>query len=250
MTEAQKGRFSLLQNEWCGFQFIHELYGVDLSRENRFLRHFRAWAEQRGRAEAVRGEREIHRYRFETFLQTQKLLPKKWGAIRLGMKVESLDQVLAKMSDLGLVFAYYPSEEPNQFVGEKLDHDLLEVFDDFRFRTFSDHNDFCHRLHQAIEQKYGITIRPEFDVTTQFLSNDQRHWDYAHDWDAINIAPVSLQFQVWLDLGKPMNLRPDCCSTLFYVHERELLKDYVVGTSEPYIPSELIAAVSRKKAAG
>src|SRR5438552_173771 len=101
MTGEQKRRFLMLQNEWCDFQFIHELYGLDLRKEPRFLKHFQAWAEQREKAEVVRGDREVHRYRFETFLQTQKLLTRKWGALRLGMKAASLDELLNRLNDMG-----------------------------------------------------------------------------------------------------------------------------------------------------
>jgi hypothetical protein len=151
---------------------------------------------------------------------------------------------------MGLVFSYYPSDERNQFVGEKIDHDILGQIDEFRFRTFTSHNNFCLRIHDAIEQTFQLKIEPEFDVTSRFLSNDQNEWDYAHDWDAITLKPVSLQYQVWLDLGKPMNLRPDCCSKLFYVLEKDILKDYVAGTGEPDIPPELVTGVAKKKAAG
>jgi len=249
MTSDEERRFALLQTEWCDFRYINELYGLDLRKEHRFQKHFQAWAQQR-KGEAVRSDETVHRYRFETFLQTQKLLTRKWGALRLGMKPASLDLLLNSLNDRGLVFSYYPSEERNQFVGEKIDYDVLGLIDEFRFRTFTNHNNFCFRMHQAIEQNFGIKVEPEFDITCQFLTNDEKEWDYAHDWDAITLDAVSLEFQVWLDLGKPMNLRPDCCSKLFYVRERDRLKDYVVGTGEPDIPSELFKAVAQKKAGG
>lgn len=247
MTSDEEHRFLLLQNEWCNERFIHELYGLELRKEPRFMKHFKTWAEQR-KGEAIRNNGEVHRFRFETFLQTQKLLTRKWGALRLGMNPESLDALLNRLNDLGLVFIYYPSEERNQFVGEKIDNDILDLIEEFRFRTFTNHNNFCCRMHDAIKQKFNLNVEPEFDVTSKFLTNDQKKWDYAHDWDAITLQPVSLQYQVWLDLGKPMNLRPDCCSKLFYVRERDLLKDYVAGTGEPDIPPELVTAVAKKKA--
>ncbi len=249
MTEDEERRFLLLQNEWCDERFIHELFGLDLPKEPKFVKHFRAWVEQR-KGDAIRDDGAIHRYRFETFLQTQKLLTRKWGALRLGMKPESLDALLNQLNEMGLIFVYYPSEERNQFVGEKIADDILGLIDEFRFRTFTSHNNFCWRMHEAIEKTFGLKVEPEFDVTSQFLTSDKKEWDYAHDWDAITLAPVSLQFQVWLDLGKPMNLRADCCSKFFYVWERDLLKDYVAGTGEPDIPPELIAAVAKKKAGG
>ncbi len=247
MTEAQERRFSLLQNEWCDFPFILELYGIDLRSESRFLRHFQSWAQMRGGTEVVHDEREIHRYRFETFLQTLKLLPKKWGALRLGMKVASLEELLGKLGGAGLVFCYYPSNDPTAFVGEKIDNDILDLFEELRFRAFSDHNHFCLRMHRAIQKRFEFEVEPEFDITSRSIYPDKSQWDYAHDWDAITLEPVSLQFQVWLDLGKPMNLRPDCCSTLFYAQERDLLREYVTGTGEPDIPPELVGAVHGAK---
>jgi hypothetical protein len=243
MTDEQERRFLMLRNEWCDLQFIQELYGLDLRKEVRFQKHFQAWAEQRGRATVLREGSEVHRYRFETFLQSQKLLTRKWAALRLGMKDESLNELLNHLNGRDLVISYYPSAEPYQLVGEKIDNDILELFDEFRFRTFADHNNFCRRMHHAIEQKFGVKIEPEFDVTSRFLSRQQQDWDYAHDWDAITLEPVSLQYQVWLDFGKPMNLRPDCCSKLFYVQERDQLKNYVAGTSEPDLPAELVEKV-------
>ena len=237
MTSDQERRFSLLQTEWCDERFIHELYGIELGKEPKFLKHFQTWVEQR-KAVAVRTDGAIHRYRFETFLQTLKLLTKKWGSLCLGMTVASLEELLKKLNATGLVFAYYPSTDPTAFVGEKIDHDILELFEEFRFRTFSDHNDFCRRLHQAIEEKYKLRVEAEFDTTCKYLFTDKNRWDYAHDWDAITLEPVSLQYQVWLDLGKPMNLRPDCVSAVFYVQEMERLKGYVAGTGDPEIPPE------------
>lgn len=249
MTGDEERRFALLQNEWCDAQLIQELYGLELGNEPKFERHFQTWAAQR-KGEAIRKDGAVHRYRFETFLQTQKLLTRKWGALRLGMKPESLDALLNHLNEMGLVFSYYPSAEQNQFVDEKIDNDLLGLIDEFRFRTFTSHNNFCSRMHDAIEQKFKLKVDPEFDVTSQFLTEDKKQWDYAHDWDAITLKPVSLQNQVWLDLGKPMNLRPDCCSKLFYVYERDRLKVYVAGTGEPDIQPELIAAVAKQEAVG
>jgi len=84
-------------------------------------------------------------------------------------------------------------------------------------------------------------------MRSRFLTGDKSLWDYARDWDAITLEPVSLQYQVWLDLGKPINLRPDCCSTLFYAQERDVLHDYVMGTGEPDIPPELVGAILGEK---
>ena len=229
------------------FNFIDELYGLDLQKDLKFQKNFQAWTLQR-KAEGVRPDKKVHRYRLETFLQTQKLLTKKWGALRLGMKPQSLDILLNSLNDRGLVLSYYPSDVPNQFVSEKIDIEIINLIDEFRFRTFRDHNDFCLRTHKAIKENFGIEVEPEFDITSKFLTDDQAKWDYAHDCDAITLEPVSLQYQVWLDLGKPMNLRPDCCSQLFYVRERERLKEYVAGTGEPDICPELLEAVAIEKA--
>ncbi len=246
MTDDEERRFATLQSEWCDQRLIQELYGIDLNREAKFFKHFKIWVEQR-KGRAINDAGAIHRYRFETFLQSTRLLTKKWGAIRLGMSADSLDALLTKMDATGLVFSYYPSNESHALVGEKIDHDLLEVFEEFRFRTFSSHDDFCRRLHGAIEGQYGLKVEPEFDFTSKKLSGDKDQWCYGHDWDAISLEPVGLQYQVWLDLGKPMNLRPDCVSSFFYAKERERLKDHVAGSTEPDLSQELIEAVDAEK---
>jgi hypothetical protein len=45
--------------------------------------------------------------------------------------------------------------------------------------------------------------------------------------------PVGLRYQVWLETGKPVSLRPDVCSLVFYAKNETELRAHVMKGSEP-----------------
>jgi len=237
MNAECAARLAELRGPWCSQLLIRDLYGLEIERLGNLRRDFESWAAFHRRGEAILHE-QVHRYLFETFLQNSRLLPRKWAAARVGMEEASLEQVLTCLRGRGLL---WPAHSTLELVSEAIDTELISLFDEFRFRTFSSHNDFCSRLHTAIKDRLDLQVVPLHCVTSQAITDDPSKWDYSHEFDVVTLAPVGLRYKVWLNLGKPMNLRPDCCSTKFYAEERESLRDFLMGTQEPEIPDELLA---------
>ena len=111
-----------------------------------------------------------------------------------------------------------------------------------RFRTFTDHESFCSRLHEAVSQELGISLQTIHDnslwcATDQWLAERAGDGDYprrfAQVFDCITCDALSLAHATWLDFGKPMSLGPDRCSKLTYVRHHEELSRYNAGTQEP-----------------
>lgn len=170
----------------------------------------------------------VSRYELEGFMQRKKVGPKKWIAARLGMKVESLDDLLSHLKDIGMRRERYVAYA--DLIDESLCEELASNLQGLRFVTFSDHNAFCQRLHAALDKVLGIKVQPLFCTTADRLQDQQQ---YASHFDCIMLAPVSGKHQMWLDFGKPLNLGPDRCSKLFYAENRDVLRPYCAGTQEP-----------------
>jgi hypothetical protein len=144
------------------------------------------------------------------------------------MKTASLDELLSRLDDIGMRSQRYVIYA--DLVAESLSEDLVPNLPGLRFRTFSDHNSFCQRLHADIEKTLGIKVQPLFCATADRLQDWRQ---YASHFDCITLLPVSGRHQLWLDFRKPLNLGPDRCSRLFYAENREALRPYCAGTQEP-----------------
>lgn len=238
MSPDERERLAALQQPQCSMDFVRALYGLDLREDEPLWRDFRFWLGRRGKSDGATDDR-VNRHHLELFLQSKELLPKRWAALRVGMTEESLDVVFARLQSEGLSLRYHAS--PN-VVGRRLERDLTDLFNEFRFRTFADHNDFCHRLHAAFAANFAIEIEPVFCATA--LELGRKPPDYAHDVDAITLLPVSLRYQLWLDFRKPLSLRPDCCSKLFYFDNADALRPFLAGGRDADIPAEILAVRS------
>ena len=53
--------------------------------------------------------------------------------------------------------------------------------------------------------------------------------EYAYEFDMLTSEPVSVRYQLWLDIGKPVRLKPDVCSVKTYFLHKKLLRDYLFG---------------------
>jgi hypothetical protein len=176
-------------------------------------------------------------------MQQKNVLPKKWMGARLGMTVESLDELLSRLKDIGMRPQRYVAYA--DLMDESLIEELVPNLPGLRFRTFSDHNSFCQRLHAELDKQLGIKVQPLFCATADRLEDYPRQ--YAHNFDCITLSPVSGKHQVWLDFRKPLNLGADRCSKLFYVENRDALRPYGAGTQEPDDLEEYVQFLVRQQ---
>ena len=107
------------------------------------------------------------------------------------------------------------------FISESLPDDLIRNLGSLRFRTFSDHNSFCERLHAEIDKSLELKVDPLFCTTSDRLEDYPKQ--FAINFDCITLEPVSGKHQMWLNFGKPLYLAPDRCSKLLYAENYEIL---------------------------
>ena len=171
----------------------------------------------------------VSRYELEGYMVRADVVPRKWMAARLGMTLVSLERLLDKLADFGMHTSRY--EITSEFVATALSEDLARFIQNLRFRTFRDHNDFCRRLHVAIKDEIALEVEPMFCSTSEQLGEDPPR--YSMHFDCLTLKPLSTKHSAWLDFHKPIRLPPDRCSKLFYAANREALRPYAAGTTEP-----------------
>ena len=240
MIPDEEARFAALQGAWCPASLIKELYGLDVQGEGRLKDYFhkRIQPEILREIPGKQGEiQEVHRYRFETLLQANRLMPRKWVAAKIGMTEDSLCLVMNRLQEEGLLFKHYIIPE---LIEKDFDNDLVLLFRELRFKTFGNYNSFCTTMHNLLNKRLGTKISPLYCVTSKALHEDSP--DFAQVFDCISLQPVGMKYKVWLDFKKPMNLSPDYCSTLLYARERKTLDPFVAGTRSPEVPPSLLSS--------
>ena len=160
------------------------------------------------------------------FLQSQRLLTRKYAAAGLGMEPDSLDRLLPELPRIGLSkrYAVYRG-----ITDESVSEDLVRTLPALRFRTFGTHDSFCEVLHGALHEALKLEIRPLFCATAKELSEQM----YASTWDNITLLPLSVKHSLWLDFKKPLALSPDRCSKLFFARHYNELRPHLAGREEP-----------------
>ena len=208
-------RFELLSGQFVDLEYLHDYYALGDPRGRGALEGssaFQWWA-------SFEGDR-ISRYVIEGFLQKNRLLPRTWMAARLGLTRDDFDHLLPQLQALLPRGSYIVHEE---LIDESLVEDSVTNLPGLRFRTFTDHESFCLRLHEALSQELGTPIEQFHEnslscATDQWLGDHGDNGDYprryAQHFDCITCDPLSLAHATWLDFGKPMSLAPDRCSKL------------------------------------
>lgn len=230
MTEQEQIRFDFLRQGPCvPPRYIRDFYGLPWPFPSDLRTAFEAWqGTQRRRTSCGAGR--VSRVELESFMHNKAVIPRKWMAARLGMQVASLDELLEHLDEIGMRlqrYVVYPD-----LIAESFSEDLVLNLPGLKFRTFSDHNTFCQRLHADLnKQPVGLVVRPLFCATSDRMGDYPRL--FASTFDCLTLLPLSGKHQVWLDFHKPIKLGPDRCSKLFYVENREGLREYCAGTYEP-----------------
>ncbi|MGD0898515.1 MAG: hypothetical protein ABR915_11810 [Thermoguttaceae bacterium] len=229
MTPEQQQNFDLLSHgPWVPVQYVADYYGVTWPFAGDLRHDYDLWESQLRRRPA-HGEGQVSRYLIEDFMQRKQVIPKKWMGAHLGMAPASLDALLGRLEGIGLRrqrYVVYP-----EMIAESLPEDIVPNLRGLRFRTFSDHNSFCARLHAELRDDLHLEVEPLFCATSVELADYPRQ--YANSFDCITLQPLSGRHQMWLDFHKPMNLGPDRCSKLFYLANHQTLEPFRAGTREP-----------------
>jgi len=238
MTSEEEARFHQLQQSWCPAKLIEEIYGLDL-RSGKLRDYFERQSSLLKRPEILR-DTQVHRYHFETTLQANQLVPRKWAAAKLGMTEASFRTMYSYLETNGLLSTFHIIPE---LINKYFDDEITQLFNELRFTTFANHTAFCTKIHEALSSRFGLKIEPLYCVTSEVLK--EQPCDFAQVFDCITLNPVGMKYKVWLDFKKPMNLRPDYCSTLFYAQERVALEPFLAGTEKPPIPAALLSYLGR-----
>jgi len=224
VNEKEQWRINNLRGPCVDVDFLSETHGITWPVDAQFGHDFATFATTRGKS-CEHGK--PHRFAFELFLQSQRLLTRRYASARLGLHADTLDKLLPELPRVGLSkkYAVY-----NGIIDESLSEDLVRSLPGLRFRTFGSHDSFCELLHGALRDALKIKIEPLFCATADQLGEQRM---YAATWDNVTLLPLSLTHSVWLDFKKPLALDPDRCSKLFLAQHRDELRPYIAGHDEP-----------------
>jgi hypothetical protein len=243
VTGEERRRLAALKEPYFDEQMLHERYGFRLLNDTALSGAFRLWGSRiRWRRPLFnQGGAHVDHYALETFFQGARLLPKRWAAARLGMEEESLEDVMGVFRSEDPILLREPTS-PNVVSEDFLDR-ITRYFPELANTIFADHDDMCSQVHEVLRtaEPFKIEVKPLLCVTSEALNEDPPN--FAWEFDAITLDPIGLRYNVWLNLGKPMNLRPDACSLRFYAREREALEPFMMG-SPPSIPEPLLGQPS------
>ena len=230
MTDLEADRFDMLCRGPCvTADYVRDYYGLPWPLPEDVRQDYESWAGGLRRRPAC-GEGRVSRFELEAFMQQKDVIPKKWMAARLGMVPASLDEVLAGLHGIGMRAPRYVIYA--DLIATAFSEDIIPNLPGLKFRTFSNHNSFCERLHAELKAVLRLEVRTLFCATSDRMGEDYPR-QFASHFDCVTMSPLSLKHQVWLDFRKPMNLPPDRCSKLFYAENRGALHPFAAGTREP-----------------
>jgi len=228
-------RFKMLRGKLIDLQYLSDFYALDDPRSNSALLK----AVERFTSESLLEEDLFNRFVIEKFLQKNRLTTRTWMAARMGLQRNFLDDILSQIEALLPRSSYVVHLD---LIDESLIDDCVTNLPGLRFRTFSDHESFCSRLHESLSECLNVPAErfranSMWCATDQWLAENVDDGDYprrfAQHFDCITCEPLSLAHATWLDFDKPMSLGPDRCSKLTYVRHRDDLRAYCAGTAEP-----------------
>ncbi len=228
MTNEQEQRLQLLAHGPCiTGDYVRDYYGLEwpfLAETAKELDHYHKFLPRPRDC----GVGRVSRTELEGLMMRSGVESKKWMAVRLGMTVASLDELLPRLEDFGMQRSRY--EFRSEFIAELLADDLVRQMPGLRVGTFGDHDAFCQRLHRELKT-IGLDVDPLFCATSKTLGESPRR--YASYFDCLTLEPVSIAHTVWLDFRRPLYSLPDRCSKLLYVENRGRLRPFITGGADP-----------------
>jgi hypothetical protein len=235
MTEEDvRQRIADVADKFWSPHLLEEVYGIRLPDEA-LLGEVRRWAQRLRRPRAVEREGRLDRTILENYFQSARRIPRKWAAVQLGMSVSSLGDLLGALEDRGLLDPTVTAVT-DQLVDEAFVRDVRNYVPGLQNRLFADHNVACRSLHAAIEETLKVEVAALHCVTAKADGEDPA--DFAYEFDIITGDPVGLRQNVWLDFGKPINLRPDVCAVLTFRRYPAAIRPYLFGKAEPGLASD------------
>lgn len=231
-TAAVKTRLALAKRPLWSYDEISAWFGIELGGvSQQFEGQFAVWGEKY-RARAVLAEPgKVNRFYLELFLQSRELVPVRFAAVELGMDVKSFREMLDAARDRGLVSK---AEAEGEFPGiyrQTLVRDFHKRFDVLKGMLFLTHSGFVSMLHGQISDVLGVTVTALSCIASQAMGDSPP--DYARSFDIITDDPIGNRYQVWLETGKPIQLRPDACSYLTYLRHEAALRGNTYGREDP-----------------
>lgn len=205
---------------------IYNHYGIDL-RDSELVQWYKIIAPRLGYNQGIIAHDCIDRRILESVLQRTNELPLKLAAVHHGMDEDSLRKLLNWLNQMGIV-QITREYKRNLFVSKDTNGKLYQWFTSLRNRTFSSHQDYCRRMHQAITDESGIIIKPVFCATGKIV--DSENPPFASEYDIVSDEPISRKYELWIDFGKPLNLSPDYISIKTWI-----VSSFLIGESGKFV---------------
>jgi hypothetical protein len=158
------------------------------------------------------------------------------------MDLASFDNVIEKLANDG-PFLPTGQELSSSLVSRSFTSQFHALLPSVASKIFQNHSTRCKAIHAGIRQDLGLDVKPLWCEASRRLDAADRR-DYARGFDALTLEPLGLRHQVWLDLGKPMTLRPDACSILTLASFKSIVESIIFG-ARPEI-SEQVLEEARK----
>ncbi len=222
---------------WANEQIV-SLLGIDLRTEGSLADRIQKWSDRfRARSELTNNQGHHNRNLIELYFSEHDLHTWKWAAVQLGMTEQSLHDTANALRTTTGTFEG-DTTISNSLVNTTKTSVLYRQFPAIRNKIFASHSSMCKQLHDCIRTDLEINIEDLRCTTSTRLGEDvdNRGPDFARNFDAITLDPIGTKYQVWLDTGKPIELRPDACATDVYFSFEEVLKEHLYPGSSPRQP--------------
>ena len=240
MTESDiQSRLNLLKAEYWSLKQISEFSGFQLLPEDDLLTHYETWARENRREHLLASGGRVHRNTFENFLASNRIMPYKLAAIQVGMDEESLRDVLSELKIRKRLLQFIDPHIDTVVDGTIIER-LPRMFVALQRKIFTNHDDRCRRLHEAIRDDLSVAISPVYCKTSEALQEESLL--YAYEFDALTDEPMSIKYQLWLNTGKPLYLKPDATSVMTFVRHKIALEGLLVGS-----PSGVLDEIDQSK---
>lgn len=232
--EVQTRLNLFLEPKWNPPEFL-TWYGLDMINPDqgtkRLLAQAAFWAGTY-QAPSVLGPGPYNHWHWEIFLQRRELVPITVAAAELAMSVNDFREVAERFKNSsGFSSVGDPwANESDCIVRKAFLRDFHKGFEATRRTTFGSYPSYIEKVHAQIASQLNYTPARTNDKTDIALEEIPCRPGYSID--CITGEPVGMGRDVFLDTGKPMQLRPDSCSWLTFAKYEHILRPKVLGGCE------------------
>lgn len=232
MVEAVIRRIGALGNPFVAPDVVTALYGWDWPHSD-VVAGLTGWqAHYWPGVPAFSGDR-VNRFALEAYLDFRGVVPLKVAGARLGMDEHSMRTTLDRMALWGIEI------KPEYLVPEGLLDRFSALFDGTQHTIFRNHTSYCQALHRSIRNELGFEVVPLPDPDARAAGKD----DLANGFDILTDRPLCIRYELLLEFGKPIHLRPDVCSValLQNVDVADAVRERMMdGQDAVAVPPELV----------